>query len=483
MDAAEVAVELVFNGINGATGGYWLPPLSIDVVSKLAAGEQIDATELAELKKRYAVATEAQFEVAEGVDPTNLADAGWGVVFAHGSDPDVSEALAPLLERRRAQAAKENERRYREFKGPDAVRPGETHRAWLQRFQAVPENPANPDRVPYYLLLVGDPEAIPYRFQYGLDISYAVGRIAFDTVDEYARYASSVVDAETRQIPRRRVALFAARNEDDRATSLSADHLIRPLAEKLGERFGDWTVTTNAGDGHDADAPAAKADLAKLLCGPDAPSLLFAATHGMAFANADPRQIPHQGALICQDWPGPLNWGRRPIPECFYFSGDDVADTRPAGVVAFFFACYGAGTPRTDDFAYEALGGPKEIAPHSFLGRLPQRLLAHPAGGALAVVGHVERAWSCSFLWPRAGEQLDVFDGTLASLLKGVPLGAAIESFNFRYTALTTELDTAREDLRHGAVPDAVGLSGLWTAKNDARNYVVLGDPAVRLAP
>jgi hypothetical protein len=134
-----------------------------------------------------------------------------------------------------------------------------------------------------------------------------------------------------------------------------------------------------------------------------------------------------------------------------------------------------------DDFTREALEDPLPIAPHSFVGRLPQRLLGHPRGGALAVVGHVERAWTYSFLWPRIEDQLDTFRSAVGTLFDGAPLGAAIEFLNQRYAALSTELDSAREDLRWGAPPDVVGLSGLWTAKNDARNYVILGDPAVRL--
>jgi hypothetical protein len=229
---------LVFNGIDAASGQYLLPPMTAEQVSEIARGMTREPAHLKELRWWHHRVAEASFGPREGVDPTKLEEAGWAVVFAHGSDPAVKAALSPLLEHRRRQAAARAEHRYRELQ----YRPGESKQQFLARYGAGP-GAADPDKVPYYMLLVGGPEEIPYSFQYQLDVQYAVGRLHFDGVDEYRQYAGSVVSAEAPDfVVSRRAVFFATRNPDDRATELSANELVAPLAERMRAQAQGWDV-------------------------------------------------------------------------------------------------------------------------------------------------------------------------------------------------------------------------------------------------
>jgi Peptidase family C25 len=158
-----------------------------------------------------------------------------------------------------------------------------------------------------------------------------------------------------------------------------------------------------------------------------------------------------------------------------------AADASLLGLMTFHFACYGAGTPHLDDFAQQAFKDRTAIAPEAFLAALPTALLGHPKGGALAVVGHVERAWSYSFEWEGAKAQTTVFESALRCLLDGHPVGSAMEYLNARYAELSTMLADQLEEIEFGAFADPFDLAGLWTANADARGYAILGDPAVRL--
>ncbi|HYG63767.1 MAG TPA: hypothetical protein VEL74_14390, partial [Thermoanaerobaculia bacterium] len=364
---------LAVNGIHASTGEPLLKEVTLGQIAAVACGETRPAAEVEELRRWSAYVREDHLDTRFQIDLRNLAETGWGVIFPENRQDELRDALAPLLALRRSQAGRLQENRYREL----VYRAGDSKLRFLGRHRVSP-GPADPDLLPYYLLLVGSPEEISFRFQYQLDVQYGVGRLCFARLEEYARYAAGVVAAEQGEIPAtRRASFFGVGHAGDAATAMSLKSLVTPLASRLAERHGDWTVETVL------ESAATKAALAERMGGARTPAFLFTASHGMGFDPSDPRQAAHQGALLCQDWPGPLAW-EGPIPPAHYLAEDDIPDTAaPAGLVAFLFACYGAGTPARDSFEME--GDRRPLAAESFVARLPQRLLGHPGGCALAV--------------------------------------------------------------------------------------------------
>jgi hypothetical protein len=398
--------------------------------------------------------------VIDGVTPQDLSQAGWGVIFpeSDGEAAELQKALKPLLDRRRDQAAG----LYCEYLGDQGYRAGDSTVDFLLRHRAGPGR-VDPTLVPYYLLIVGSPEQIPYEFQYGLGYQYAVGRIHFDLAEEYRSYAEAVVGAETEtaEVPSSRtVVLFGPRQ--DEGTRLSADALLAPIADHLR---GKCKLDEFVGES------ATKVNLRRFLGGDAKPDLLFAAGHGLVFRAESPRQRPRQGALVCQEWPG----HGPPAPEQVFAAEDVNRNARLQGLIAFLISSHSAGTSNRDDFVHK--GVPRVVAHQPFVSSLAQRLLA---SGALAVVGHVERDWQSSFLWRDTTSQFPTatFAECLRRVVEGGPLGWALEPIKQRYAdlaAVLCQLLNENDPSKEKAVAE------LWTATRDARNYVVVGDSAVRL--
>jgi len=249
------------------------------------------------------------FGVTASVSPDDLAQSGWGILFSNNASQDVEavrRALKPLLELRRKQAGN----LYVEFTADTGYVAGLDASDWLaERGSGLA--PVNPKQgVPYYLLLVGSPQDIPFEFQYDLDTFFAVGRLYFESIDEYRRYAENMVAYETAQkVPHQKaVAVCATRHPGDGATQMLHDLVAAPMA------LGDVTQTVlplGQSQGYATipllNVKATKANLLDLLKGAENrsyPALLFTGSHGVAFSPDDPDQSAKQGALLTQDWPG-----------------------------------------------------------------------------------------------------------------------------------------------------------------------------------
>lgn len=470
----------IFNGVDGRTGRYLTAPDSEEEFARCIRGTPLTAAQLLQYRwwiTNYSI-DDPKRAPAQDVDPLKLSSAGWGVIFAPSVSSEVEAALSPLL-RHRKDAAGEHFRNYR--LDPKYLASKE---AFLTETKARP-GPANPieGKTPYYLLIVGSPAEISFDFQYDLDVQYAVGRIHFTDKDgkgedlaAYEAYANNVVETEraadrknATALPTKQVALFGVSRQGDAATDRAEQDLLQPLAQTLARDRPEWPAKLFTGP--EAD----KAQLSQLLGGGQTPSLLLTTSHGMKFPFNDDLQIASQGALLCKEWPGLQG----PVPPENYFSGADLsseADLR--GLISFHFACYSGGTPDISDFVDQSLSKPEPLAAAPFVSKLAQRLLGHPRG-ALAFVGHVDRAWSTSFRWSKGG-QVELYENTLKRLIDGHPVGSAMEYFNQCHAELNVGFAEIFKDRECLLDVDDAEFARAFRGSSDVRNFVVLGDPAVR---
>jgi CHAT domain/Cytosol aminopeptidase family, N-terminal domain len=467
--------DLIYvNGIDFDTGTYAIPPRSVEEWAK----DVRRSPGLAPVAALHGE-TPRSFGLPFGVDFDKLEDAGWGIVFHEDTPQDIRGALDSLI------AARSNQAKPR-FKALN-YKKGEQTRDWYQR-NGISAGNVDPEIVPYYLLLVGPPNLIPFEFQYLLGIEYAVGRLAFDTAAEYASYARSILAYEAgSSVPNaKEIVYWGTRHLGDPATNLSASLLVDPLANGMAGAAGALKRPIGAEVGYGqklflGDAATKEALLTRLHAGRP-PALLFTASHGMSVQSGRPNQGTDQGALLCQDWPG---FGSV-RPQHFLAAADVADDANVNGLVALVFACFGAGTPDADQFLMNLsqAGKAPPLAPQPFIAALPRRLLAHPNGSALAVIGHIDRAWGFSIQAPKtATPQIGPFRNSLGFILSGNPVGHALaQQFGARFAELSAMLLSAVSPTAPTAMrPSDRDLVTYWLERNDAQNYVLLGDPAARI--
>lgn len=391
-----------------------------------------------------------------GIPADDLGRAGWGIVLPEDGDPAVREALEPLVALRREEAGDLfRELTYRRGQGA-----GEFRGRLRSGF-----GPVDPQKIPYYLLLVGDPAAIPHGFQAGMDVPHAVGRLCLPGAEEYGRYAATVVAAEATVPPPPGLAVFSPSHRHDVGTRQCVQRLASSLVEAFAGRGEGQMERALIG------RAATRAGFLEMLAAPTA-SLVLTAGHGVMYPSDHPRQHSLQGALVCADWEG-----EGPVHLDHLVESSVLPASLGGGARVFLlFGCFTGGTPRLDGYDTRPRRERRVLAEVPFVAELPQALLTR---GALAVIAHVDQACTEAFLWEKHG-QVEVFHDCLAALLDGHRLGFALEAFAERYADLATEMLEGAQEMGDGD-SESLGLR-LWTAYQDARGMAVLGDPAVRLA-
>ncbi len=412
-------------------------------------------------------------------DPNDLSRQRWGLVAPSGLRGDTLLALVAPLRRWREQQQGAPVKDYRVRSVMDSA----YARGWKREVYRS-ERTSEKDR-PRYLLLLGDLHELPLELQAELSTDAFVGRLAFARDADYTAYVDKVLRREgaTASEPRARLLFYTSRDGTS-ATELGHQALITPSLTACRERQEDADFPR--ANIHEVEGP-----LEALLAhaSDTGPGVLFTLSHG--------RGRPSGG------WSGPearlAHQGELQLPDGRFLSSEALA-SRPfvPGGIWFSFACFSAGTPARSSYAHwlqklppsdpnarrglEALPRDGETP---FIAALPRAALANP-DGPLAVMGHVDLAWSHSFS-DRGRGTPSRFIELLKELARGSRAGVALHSLMQVLNETSSELvslynqeEQARTCGRTCAI-DPVERARLWVLRQDLANYILLGDPAVRL--
>lgn len=432
--------------------------------------------------------------------PDALPDQKWAILAPKGPAGDrLLELIAPL-QRKREEEQGSAALVYRVDPKMDSLAAAN----WMQNEYRDLVNRQEASR-PRYLTLLGNPDLVSWELQQMLGGEAFVGRIAFDNEQNYEAYVDKVLRSQKEPENSRATAFFHSVLDGTAATREGHRHLVTPLLEMARATFDvEQIVDVPMGSEGPAKDPSIAAENFLQQAAQTRAALLFTMSHGAGIPKDGWKSLAHQRAQQ-----GALVLGRKGD----LLTAKDVGKGvfLPDGVW-FMFACYGAGTPARSAYmpwleklrALGILGRipnnvlaalPKDGEP-PFVAALPQAALANP-DGPLGIVGHVDLAWSWSFLdydyvrpslVPRS--RAERFQSILQAFVHGHRFGVAHQTLVDFFRSLSTEVATAyamRADKALGApdfleeMPSRVRRANLWMQRQDMGAYVLLGDPATRL--
>lgn len=429
-------------------------------------------------------------------EASNLARQRWAVVTPAGAEGARLEALIQPLVRARAEDQQADVLSIRVPPGMDAA----AATAWKKDVFPALYGEQEAER-PRYLLILGDLDQVSLDTQQVLAQDGFPGRLAFATDDGYGAYADKVLAWQREPARQDRArALFYTVHDGTRATTAGHARLIQPCHALCARTTRDKAREFPASAVEVHGRPTPDPDELLALAAARHPSVLLSMSHGLG----PPRRRPwspaeareHQGAMS--------------------FGVEGALAAKDVGSVPFlpgglwiYFACFGAGTPRTSAYKHWldmlALHGMADLGPASatlrgldqgggFVSGLAKAALANP-NGPLAVLGHIDLAWSYSYEELRVGNARGLtgsnrsrnFYNLITKLVAGERAGAALLALRLVLGDVSAELNDHYDRYKRGgtvegATPaDALALGNLWMLHQDLRGYALLGDPAVRL--
>ena len=477
-------MRIFSNGINPLTKQLLIDPIDAEQFGMFGYYNTLQmSNDLFNISNITNTATSLRFNISTSLNEKefmitspNLNDpkeVGW-TFLVHSQDPnlsDIIEIIQPLAKLRNME----------DTKSP-LLYNGETENEWFDWKQNNYDSlQLRGKKIPQYILIVGNPTLIPFKFQSMLDSAAYVGRIDFDLKEEIISYIEKVVNHETNPINvSNEVIMMGTNNGINDPTYYSANYLVKPIAEYVSSKFGFKTNVILSDD-------ATKINLVKTLKKTN-PAFIFTATHGAGFPGETLlTQKKLNGGIYCHDEGNSSN-----IDDVLLTSYDIPEEPFLEGSVFFQFACFGYGTPKMSDFEHWQYGKSTFNSDEEFVADLPKKLLSHQRG-PIAYIGHVDKAWLHGFDDPTKSDEIiekwnnriTPFITCCESILSMEPIGRSLTELNKRYDTinaiLTNIIDQAKKNRIGLSTNFYSRLTDLFITRSDAQNYMVFGDPAVNV--
>jgi hypothetical protein len=330
-----------------------------------------------------------------------------------------------------------------------------------------------PKCLPFYLMIYGDPESVPWSLQFILGANRCVGRlsIAGEALENYvtallADFPGSPSDPYS-------VLVWAVDHGQDDITRV----LRNQIADKLRVAVkSDAEMKCTFLDGMSAPSDATGHRLIAALT-KEKPGLIVTTSHGTTGPSANGSDMREMLGLPVDELHKPLD----PIAL--------VADWQPSGAIWFCHACCSAGSDAPSNFSslfdestemHRLLTSIAALGPS--VAPWPERLLGAKAP-LRAFIGHVEPTFDFTLQNPLTGESMT--SALVSALYPGLfrrkprmPLGFAFRGWFNNRSPMFTSWDF--EQSRYDGKPEVVGKLLLYQlAMRDIQGTVILGDPAV----
>lgn len=344
--------------------------------------------------------------------------------------------------------------------------------AWIHRNLEAPAGPGQ--EPPFYLLILGSPRHIPFGFQTALHAASAVGRIHYDTPEEYRAYFRKLLGGKRGM---RGLDIFAPCH--DEATEMAAAKFALPLADWAGrKRFPCRAII----DARGARKRATRAGFAAL--GQASERILFATGHGLF--EPRPGRAELNGALCCPAEDDAILDPARDL------ISTDLIGSAPCfpGSIIVMQSCYGFGMP-----SGSARGLGRGLLPggkgEDRISALPRKWLANPRG-PIAFIGHLDMAlaFKGDAVYRDGLDPLDPFTWLIEAIcLRGHTVGYAMSGLR-RTVANLSNLSLMLLDEHARGKRGLRGRLASWAPsrrsavadklirKQDAGNLLLFGDPA-----